>query len=650
MVKKEHVINALFAFTTSLLCAQSIEKDTVNALKEVVVSDTKFAQNKEKSGKVITKITAADLEKKAGQSLPMILNSLAGVEINGSQSANGKNLGYYIRGGKNQQVLILIDGTPVTDASGISIEFDLRLIAVDQIESIEIMKGASSTLYGTGAATAVINITLKKSSKKSIRGVVNMSVGSHTTASQSNLKGHDFNQSVALDGSAGAYDYLVSLSSVETTGMSQIASLAHQNNEWDRFSKINLRGKFGIKFSKKWSTHFFGTLDQIKNDYDAPFDNTGVNDTPLNSTHTEQTKFGTVSTFNYRKGTSVFNASFSSTKRAYSEFNSWTNTIEDSHYASRNVHLDFVNKYSILSDVQLISGLNYQFFDMNSATPYGGVNQETTKFNLVDVYVTSVWNAPFGFNLNIGTRLNHHSAYGLKSIFNINPSYNFGTENQHKVLASLSTAIVTPSLYQLYSEYGNNALMPEYNKTVEVGYETSGLKNTFHFNVVSFIRFQKNSFGFATDPVTFASNYVNVDGTYTAKGFEVESKYELNSKLNVHSNYTFTQVDDALNKLIPKHKINTALTYVFNKKVNSTLTYQYNSEKRDVYFDGNSYSNNEVQLKSYQLVHVSSSFDCIPNRLSLFLFVNNVFNVDFTENFGYATQGRNVKMGLLFKF
>jgi vitamin B12 transporter len=202
----------------------------------------------------------------------------------------------------------------------------------------------------------------------------------------------------------------------------------------------------------------------------------------------------------------------------------------------------------------------------------------------------------------------------------------------------------------LYSEYGNNALMPEYNKTVEVGYETFGLKNTFHFNVVSFIRFQKNSFGFATDPVTFASNYVNVDGTYTAKGFEVESKYELNSKLNVHSNYTFTQVDDALNKLIPKHKINTALTYVFNKKVNSTLTYQYNSEKRDVYFDGNSYSNNEVQLKSYQLVHVSSSFDCIPNRLSLFLFVNNVFNVDFTENFGYATQGRNVKMGLLFKF
>jgi vitamin B12 transporter len=42
-----------------------------------------------------------------------------------------------------------------------SLSYDLRLLPVEQIESIEIMKGASSTLYGSGAATGVINITLK---------------------------------------------------------------------------------------------------------------------------------------------------------------------------------------------------------------------------------------------------------------------------------------------------------------------------------------------------------------------------------------------------------------------------------------------------------------------------------------------------------
>jgi vitamin B12 transporter len=38
----------------------------------------------------------------------------------------------------------------------------------EQVESIEIMKGAASTLYGSGAAAGVINITLKKSRKKAI--------------------------------------------------------------------------------------------------------------------------------------------------------------------------------------------------------------------------------------------------------------------------------------------------------------------------------------------------------------------------------------------------------------------------------------------------------------------------------------------------
>ena len=77
-------------------------------------------------------------------------------------------MGLYIRGGRNHQVLILIDGIPVTDASGISLSYDLRLLPVEQIESIEIMKGASSTLYGSGASTGVINITLKKAGKKAI--------------------------------------------------------------------------------------------------------------------------------------------------------------------------------------------------------------------------------------------------------------------------------------------------------------------------------------------------------------------------------------------------------------------------------------------------------------------------------------------------
>lgn len=84
-------ISALFVLMTNCVFAQ--QKDSIASkteLDEVVISDSKFALAKEKSGKIITKITSEDLKMKEGQSVAAILNSVAGVEINGSQSAAGK--------------------------------------------------------------------------------------------------------------------------------------------------------------------------------------------------------------------------------------------------------------------------------------------------------------------------------------------------------------------------------------------------------------------------------------------------------------------------------------------------------------------------------------------------------------------------------
>ena len=208
-------------------------------LEEVVVSDSKFALPKEKSGKVIVKITAEDLKKRVGQSVASILSTVAGVEINGNQSRNGKDLGLYIRGGRNHQVLILIDGVPVTDASGIDLSYDLRLLPVEQIESIEIMKGASSTLYSSGAATGVINIRLKKAGKKPIAGNAYMNVGSQSVAKKEAYGAKDYNQGFALNGGGEKLTYFASLNSTETTGISEAKS---PNNavpfEEDRFSRV----------------------------------------------------------------------------------------------------------------------------------------------------------------------------------------------------------------------------------------------------------------------------------------------------------------------------------------------------------------------------------------------------------------------------
>ncbi len=640
-------ISAIVALVTTVGFAQQQDSLSVNPLDEVVISDTKFAQSKEKSGKVITKISADELQKKSGQSLATILSSVAGIEINGNQSANGKNLGYYIRGGKNQQVLILIDGNPVTDASGISFEYDLRLLPIDQVESIEIMKGAASTLYGTGAATAVINITLKKSSKKPIQANAYLNIGSNNTANDSKINGQDFNQGFSVNGTVSKLTYLAAINSTETNGMSQIAAPSSAfDYEADRFSRLNYRTKIGVLLSPKIRLEVFGNYDQLKNDYDLTFDNTGFNDSSSNKTHSEQFRVGFSPKYKFNNGEVVLNSSFTQLQRGYSEWNSFSSTLDSSLYESRNANLDVFAKYKFNTNFFLVLGANYQFYDMMSETPYGSIAKEATKFNAIDGYFTGVYTSNFGLNINLGSRINLHSEYGNQIVYNINPSFSFGKNSPIKILTSFSTAYVTPSLYQLYSEYGNLDLIPEQNTTIEAGFEIALLNKKLRFNTVAFHREQTDSFGFYFDEVTYESYYINIEGTNKAKGVETELSYQFSNQLKLNANYTFTQVDEALNRLIAKHKGNISVDFTPTQRTLFNINYQYVDGRQDAFFDGNTYETMQSKLGSYKLVNALLQYELVKSRLTIFGNVTNIFNEDFIENTGYSTRGRNFKLGL----
>ena len=117
-------------------------------------------------------------------------------EINGAKSNAGQNLSYFIRGGRNRQVLILIDGIAVTDPSQIANDYDLRLLNADQVESIEILKGAASTLYGSGAASAVINVKLKEAKQNKLSTSFTSVLGTNMSSSDDNYAIEDFRNSI----------------------------------------------------------------------------------------------------------------------------------------------------------------------------------------------------------------------------------------------------------------------------------------------------------------------------------------------------------------------------------------------------------------------------------------------------------------------
>ena len=82
-----------------------------------------------------------------------------------------------------------------------------------------------------------------------------------------------------INGTIGKINYLATLNSVETKGISEAKGI---DFEEDRFSKITTLLKVGFAPTKKLSFDFFTNYDRIKNNYDGFYDNFTSADTPIN--------------------------------------------------------------------------------------------------------------------------------------------------------------------------------------------------------------------------------------------------------------------------------------------------------------------------------------------------------------------------------
>jgi len=642
MNTKTKFLCVVTAFALSYGFAQQ-EQQPIEALEEVVITDSKFKLKRENSGKVITKITKEELVRLQGKSVAEIVNTVSGIEINGARSNAGQNLSYFVRGGRNRQVLILIDGIAVSDPSQIANDYDLRLLSADQVESIEILKGAASTLYGTGAATAVINIKLKEASKKQIAANFKTLMGSNQSQSDTNYAIENFLNSVSLNGTLSKFNYLASFGHQYTNGLSAVSN----GTESDAFQSINGNLKLGYQFSEKVTVNAYASFDK----FDAAFDDFDYTDAD-NLSETNQYRLGVSSEIKYTKGSVSINASYNNVER----------DIESSfpsQFNAESYFIDAFNRYKFNNQFYTIIGINYQENDMESfSIPFGAtdfqqsINPENASFNVVDPYVNAVYVSDFGLNLNTGLRLNNHSNYGSHLVYNVNPSFKKDTGFGYlKVLSSYSTAFIAPSLFQLYEpSYGNTDLQPEENRTIEAGIEAEIGKKT-RISAVYFNREETNFIDFTlVDPDNFIFQYTNVDDAFTASGVEVEVFIPVDDKLNFNVNGTYTKVEEDLNLRIPEFRANARLDYQFCDKVFMSLAYQYNADREDAYFDNTTFETINVNLPSYGLLDFYISQKVLKDKVTLFANLTNILNEDYQELFGYTTKGRNLNIGLNLKF
>lgn len=597
---------------------QSVDSTKVEQLDEVVISDSRFELKRENSGKTVIKISQNEIERNQGRTLTDLINTKSGIEINGTRSVAGQNISSFVRGGNNRQVLVLIDDVQINDPSLVNNELDLRLIDLNTIASIEIIKGAASTLYGNGAATAVINITTKKASKDKISGNFLSVVGTNQTQDDLNYNGASFTNNVSVNGTLNRFSYLASFGNQFVDGLSAFKS---EDAEKDPFSRYNTNLKLGYEFSDNFELTAYASLDKFKTDIDGfPPPNFAFADT--NDEYiSQQKRVGVSPKLTYKNGSFQVNAAY--TKIDRETISAFGSTNEADSYV-----IDAFNKYNFNNQFYTIVGLNYG--------DYNSVFAEEESFTNTDPYLNVVYVSDFGLNFNAGGRLNNHSEYGSHFVYNLNPSYSISVnEGYAKAFGSYATSFIAPNLSQLFGFFGANPdLKPEENTTIEGGLEYNTKKGV-RVNGVYFNRKEIHT-------IIFTSAYENATNDATVHGIEIEAQLDLMDNLSLSSNYTFTEVKDGVRLRLPKHKANASLGYDICENTFASLNYQFVGKRTDTNFT--TFANED--LSAYSLVDLYFSHKFIKNKVKVFANITNLFNEDYLEILGYTTRGRNVNLGL----
>jgi vitamin B12 transporter len=327
-------------------------------------------------------------------------------------------------------------------------------------------------------------------------------------------------------------------------------------------------------------------------------------------------------------------------------------------YEAKSYTADTYATYQFSTSMSALIGLQYADAAFSSFTvPFGGsdfetqLDAETANHQSIDPYLNIAYTSTFGLAIAGGARLNNHSEYGAHTVYNVNPSYRFDFETSAlKVLGSYSTAYITPSLFQLHDPfYGNLELQPEENTTIEGGLEYTN-QYGFRASAIYFQRTEKNYVDFVTvDPDLFIFQYQNVPSEFMASGVEVEVAKNFGSKFIILANYTNTKPDAEFALRIPEHKANLRLTYNLKEKTNIGLSYQFVGERKDSFFNPETFESENVALDGYNLLGLSAT-NQISQNITIFGAISNVLNSEYEELYRYQTTGRNFRLGLQLNF
>lgn len=620
-MRKIFAVAALFF--SSQLAAQTTpqEEDSTKTLDNVVVTATKHPTKQSNTGKLVSVVTREQIERSVGKDLAQVLNEQSGLVVSGSYSNPGKDKSIFFRGASSHYVLILLDGIPLNDPSGSGGTFDIRLIPLEQIERIEILKGSQSTLYGSNAIAGVINIISKKPTNLETTATGLLSYGSYNT----------FKGNANLSRKAKMLEYNLSYEYFDTKGITEAKDPTNAGDfDKDGFNRQSFQANLGFSLTSKIKFSPYYRFSEFKGKYDSEAFTDGDQHYKAALVNT-----GFINTIDYAQGVVTINYGYDFTDLSYNGYELGGKF----HHAEAYVNHNFGER------LKLLAGLNYQTFRLPSP--------DTTN-SIFSSYASLVYQRS-GFTVESGSRYNKHNRYGDNFTYSINPSYLF--KERLKLFVDISSGYRAPAINELFGPFGANPnLKPETSRSMEGGAQLWALNKKLSALASYYKRDIKEVITY-----TWPNGYINRD-RQKDHGIEVELQYAPHKRWNLKTSYAF--VDGEITQKIsgkdttffnlirrPKHAMNFFAAYQVTSNFFVSTSFQHFSKRDDIFYNpSNFYTPESKVLKAYLLWNAYGEYRLLNNNVVVFADAKNLTNKkDYEEVFGYNVQGFTFNGGIRFK-
>lgn len=592
-------------------------------LNEVVVTGTK-SEKMLKNVPVITQVIYGS--KMIDLGITTVTGALEtmvpGIEV----SQFGTRTSITMQGMDSKYVLFLVDGERI--AGEINGDIDYSMLNMENVERIEVIKGASSSLYGSNAIGGVINIITKRISKP-LEGKFYSRYSKYNelfTGGGISLK-------------KGIFGSRTSITYSHTDGYDNTPDSPY---EWTQnpYSSYNINQKFEITPSSR--------LELIPYIGYYQFERGNVSARPAHDFY-KDIKAGLKG--RYFMGNNSIDFSY------YRDNYNTYNVLEMLNNQNNRISYDIIQtaraqgNFTINERNNLIAGVEYNYETLFSERNEGGVRNvgEGVFYLQEDLQFGEKW------NLIAGIRASNNSSYGFNAAPKISLLFRLGSFNFR---SSAGTGFRSPSLKELYMNFdhfgewyiiGNPELKPESSKYISGSAEFLKPWNnssiTLYRNAISDMITDR----WLPDSAQMTRQYQNI-ASAKVNGIDLMSRQKILKGLWLTVGYSFVDSHDDETGLqlygTTRHSGNIAADYTFRKKENAFTAQVYCKLMGEKFYEIT--EEKTYRDRPYSSIRITLSHEYKWIRLSTG--VDNLFDVVIPKNINFISPGRRFFIGLNIEF